>query len=747
MNQISGGIYATEECGYDGGDCINKTVPADSYPNCSASRTWFIGNGRCDGHGVNSEECGFEGGDCDEFNELYPGCFAYFPEKMNNGICDIRQNTTECNYDGFDCINGTALYQYGEEVSLEDYKADTKTFTAVQITFSAFSILASIVILVVINRSHEGLSTTLNRLLFGLSFSDILSSTFLCLGTLPAPKEYADVIWNAKGNIASCEAQGFFIFVGSMAAPLYNCSLCFYYLTILKFNKKEDFIKQKIEPFLHAVPILFSLLGGFIILGLNAFNPNMTYCFIGPDPTCDDVKCDRIKDSNVFFIVFSAAPYILLPSVIGITMFSIYRVVVIQEKKLEKYGIGGLRKKKAAAAANVKENTANEKSKVVASIRKLFKKGAPKQKDNSIAVRKKKKQSRVVLNTALSYSIAFLLSYLLPMVISILTLSNVKSPFWLSIAVRILFPLQGFFNCCVYLYPHVTAAKRKHKNIGWFSAFLKALVSRGPKRKVSRSLKSDGRKRTTFRSYLSRTFSKSKSTGGSSTPKHKLAPSASKIPVSSSHSPTNITTAVTTNYSTTSAVSRGGLSSTVASNFESTTTSATASNVEIVNRDTEIHPVGKSTVEKIETIVEDPVQQEVSSGDGIVKCVVDEEVVGDKELVAKGSTVMKGKKVENIQTLVCEPAQLVTSSADAEETSYNYEESPDPAHEEVSADDGIIETVVDEEVVEDEELFARGSIVMDESNVENAEELVCEPTQQVAPTADGDDTYNDEEAP
>jgi len=169
--------------------------------------------------------------------------------------------------------------------------------------------------------------------------------------------------------------------------------------------------------------------------------------------------------------------------------------------------------------------------------------------------------------------------------------------------------------------------------------------------------------------------------------------------------------------------------------------------VESVNQGSEIHPVGKSTIEKIDTIVEDPTQQEVSPGDGIVKRVVDEEVVEDKELVAKGSTVMKGKNVENIQTLVSEPAQQVTSSADAEETSYNDEESPEPAQKEVSADDGIIETVVDEEVVEDEELFARGSIVMDGSNVANVEELVCEPTQQVAPTADGDDTCNDEEAP
>ena len=56
--------------------------------------------------------------------------------------------------------------------------------------------------------------------------------------------------------------------------------------------------------------------------------------------------------------------------------------------------------------------------------------------------KKKKKQSCVVLNVALSYSIAFLMSYLLPMVISIFTLANLKSGFWLSIVARIFGLLQ-----------------------------------------------------------------------------------------------------------------------------------------------------------------------------------------------------------------------------------------------------------------------------------------------------------------
>ena len=255
-------------------------------------------------------------------------------------------------------------------------------------------------------------------------------------------------------------------------------------------------------------------------------------------------------------------------------------------------------------------------------------------------MRKKKKQSRAVLNTALSYSIAFMLSYLLPVVISIRTLSNLKSGFGLSIAVRILFPLQGFFNFCVYLYPHITSAKRKHKSIGWFSAFLKALMSRGPKRKVSRSLRSGGRKRTALLTYVSDITSKILSRMKSSRPttsksrkdsKHILPSSGNQLPVSSYHTSTNIITAVPNNPTPTSAVSRG-LSYNCLLNIESNSASMTVSNVESVNRGSEFHPfVRKSTGEKIVEIVEACAQQEISAGDGIAERVLDEEVVEDEK--------------------------------------------------------------------------------------------------------------------
>jgi len=233
----------------------------------------------------------FDGGDCLDFNAKFPGCVVDRPRRVGDGYCDGgAYNTAACQFDGGDCLGvyprrtGGILFLNGNIVGIWDYLRDTQQYAIIQTVTSVISLLASIAIIWIINRSYEKLSSTTNRLLLGLCVADILSSLAQSFSTLPAP-DIQGLIWNASGSIASCRTQGFFIFVGSVAAPLYNCSMCLYFLSVVKYNKKDAYIKSKIEPFLHAGPIALSLIGAITILAKNAFHPNMTYCFIGSDPT------------------------------------------------------------------------------------------------------------------------------------------------------------------------------------------------------------------------------------------------------------------------------------------------------------------------------------------------------------------------------------------------------------------------------------------------------------------------------
>jgi hypothetical protein len=101
--------YNTEQCGWDGGDCIEFN---EKYPNCKVDSPSFIGDGFCYGGDYNTEECGWEGGDCESFNEKYPNCKVYLPSLLiGDGFCDGDYfNTEECGWDGGDCESFNEKY-------------------------------------------------------------------------------------------------------------------------------------------------------------------------------------------------------------------------------------------------------------------------------------------------------------------------------------------------------------------------------------------------------------------------------------------------------------------------------------------------------------------------------------------------------------------------------------------------------------------------------------------------------------
>ena len=48
--------------------------------------------------------------------------------------------------------------------------------------------------------------------------------------------------------------------------------ICSYYLSIIAFNKKDGFIKGKLEPWLHDVAIIYAVVIGIIGLIMKQFN-------------------------------------------------------------------------------------------------------------------------------------------------------------------------------------------------------------------------------------------------------------------------------------------------------------------------------------------------------------------------------------------------------------------------------------------------------------------------------------------
>ena len=99
-DQCDGSTYNVAECGFDGGDC---TAFNDKYTECNVELPYLIGNDKCNGGLYNTAGCNFDGGDCAKFNSLYPNCEAEFPEDVGNRECNPENNNAECLWDGGDC--------------------------------------------------------------------------------------------------------------------------------------------------------------------------------------------------------------------------------------------------------------------------------------------------------------------------------------------------------------------------------------------------------------------------------------------------------------------------------------------------------------------------------------------------------------------------------------------------------------------------------------------------------------------
>ena len=315
------------------------------------------------------------------------------------------------------------------------------------------------------------------------------------LSTTPVPSNYSEEIWNASGNTATCTAQGFILFLGLMASQLYNCSLCLYYLIIIKYNKKDDYIRKFVEPWLHAVPILISLIGGITIAAKKAFNAGYTNCSIRPDPPgcigSDLLECKRGGDAKTLLLVFATIPYITVPCVIASTMGIMYYTARQNEKKMKGYGIHTLRLNTATTTVssnmNDKTESSNENISSFQKLRMFFRlsSSASSASSQSSRPRKLNKQSKAVLQKALAYSLAYLATFICAFIISIINLADEdgEASFGLTLMSRILFPLQGLFNFFVFIFPRIQSAKRGNANLSWSRAFVYALKSRGSRPK------------------------------------------------------------------------------------------------------------------------------------------------------------------------------------------------------------------------------------------------------------------------
>lgn len=315
---------------------------------------------------------------------------------------------------------------------------------------------------------------------------------------------------------------------------------CLFYLAIVKYDKTDEYIRTKLEPFLHAIPLLIAT-GNYIVrLVTQSLNPGLDgNCsdFIYAPPHCREAEsgfvieglfelpcgCGRssfIANMYLFTFVLFCPPIVMITSLVVM-----YRTVVRLENKQSQYGARTLRNNinqiergndgkiengntrgnrngggftspvrtmdssstsisNASAWQKVKKGVQTGRESLMGSIFFRFDGGnsnntkTSKMKPN----KSKRSKSRSILNKAMAYSCSWLLTWVFWLVYSIFIIAGMGEEIPSSIVYLkyIFMPLQGLYNLTIFMHPKILNAKRsKRNNLNWCQAFVKAFWSKG----------------------------------------------------------------------------------------------------------------------------------------------------------------------------------------------------------------------------------------------------------------------------
>jgi hypothetical protein len=288
----------------------------------------------------------------------------------------------------------------------------------------SMSCLSSLTIIAFILRSKS--NTIYHRIMFGLSFADIIASLAIALTTLPMPK---DVIYPfsgpSYGTIETCEAQGFMYIMGSSLAFCMMAALNVYYACTLSFNVREEVFRRFIEPVLYVISITASVICPIVlVLKADMLNPTVKFPFCGPAiyplgcNTEDDPDCRGTPNGGRNFVLTFIFALTLQFGTLIITMGSVIYTFYKREKRVKD--------KLKSRPETTDEDESIHKARELEHAQKM---------------------TRIISKQALMYIGAFVITWIIPMFTAV---EAIGALYFFQVLRMIFQPLQGFFNMLIF---------------------------------------------------------------------------------------------------------------------------------------------------------------------------------------------------------------------------------------------------------------------------------------------------------
>jgi hypothetical protein len=302
---------------------------------------------------------------------------------------------------------------------------------------------SAIIIYIILKDRSQKLRRVYHRLLLAYSCIDVMVSFNFALSAMVVPKGTPGV-WGAQGTLATCQASGF-ITQFSLSQAAYGCFICVYYVLVLRYQVREQTIAKYIEPLVHAFAGITPFVFGTAMILKNNYNPTnvmIGWCFINVYPMdClrrDNIECQRGAGYEPWLIL-NNVPVFFFFALVCLSCILTY----LKVRSLESRGV----------------RWSFSQSQSRASERRV----------------------RETATQAALYILAFFFTYIF---FGIGTLfgpspaTNANRGFYLPIVIltKFFLPLQGFFNCLIYIRPRFAAIRSRNPTLSAWGVLKRVLA-------------------------------------------------------------------------------------------------------------------------------------------------------------------------------------------------------------------------------------------------------------------------------
>mmetsp|Transcript_16762 Transcript_16762/g.31758 ORF Transcript_16762/g.31758 Transcript_16762/m.31758 type:complete len:445 (-) Transcript_16762:92-1426(-) len=373
----------------------------------------------------------------------------------------------------------------------------------IRTTAASISLFGSLILATMIISSPGKLRTPYRRIIFGLAMSDIIQSLGIIFSPLSQPKDTPGATW-ARGNIATCEAAGFGMTMGTVMLPMYTFLLTLYFLLIVKYKMTIHSFAIKVEWIFHFITLSWNIVGNSIQVAKDNFNANFNglcnltgypmNCLIDPEIFGQCIRgVDAVQDA---IILVQGPILVCFVGILACLGNLTYYVYILERRILQTSPSGqgmnwirqscmGVRnifcpptptRPRHHPSHSLSHRSNGNDSETDSDVDAL----AQTASSSLNTLERQYSLARKSLVQSTLYVLSYLASYLfLTIALFLQFIPKAGTPLWMVYLLSITWPLSGVFNIFVYTRPKVRLLKDRYPTIPRFILFLLVVVSGG----------------------------------------------------------------------------------------------------------------------------------------------------------------------------------------------------------------------------------------------------------------------------